>query len=101
MAFISLFLLGFLMKTLCNFVTWILMGNKSSGYYQLCICILVVYSTLMMYGLMLLVERDTEPDGHGLRVTLPYELPRNVLKVRWTSVVLIHSDLGEFNKNFN
>ena len=76
------------------------MGNKSSGYYQLCICILLVYSILLMYGLMLLVERGTEFDGHGLRVTPPYELPRNVLKVRWTSVVLIHADLGKFNKNF-
>ena len=54
----------------------------------------------MMYGLMILVERDTKSDGHGLRVTLPYELPRNILEVRWTSVVLIHTDLGKFNKIF-
>ena len=58
------------------------MGNKSFGCYQLCICILVVYSILLMYGLMLLVERGMESDGHGLRVTPPYELPRNVLKLR-------------------
>ena len=77
--------------------------GSSSSYYQLCIFILVVYSTPMMYGLILLVERDTESDGHGLlglRVTLPYKLPRHVQKVRWTSVVLIHADLGKFNKIF-
>ena len=77
------------------------MGNKSSSYYQLCISILMVYSILLMCGLMLLVERGTESDGHELWVTLPYELPQNVLKVSWTSVVLIHADLGKFNKNFN
>ena len=47
------------------------MGNSFwllSALYQY----VVVYSTLMMDGLMLLVERDTESDGHGLRVTLPY-----------------------------
>ena len=75
------------------------MGNKFLVTIS-SVFICSVYSTLMMDGLMILVERDTESDGHGLRVTLPYELPRNVQKVRWSSVVLIHADLGKFNKIF-
>ena len=75
------------------------MGNKFLVTIS-SVFVCTVYSTPMIDGLMLLVERDTESDGHGLRVTLPYELPRNIQKVRWTSIVLIHADLGKFNKNF-
>ena len=63
------------------------MGNKFLVTIS-SVFVYTVYSTLMIDGLMILVERDTESDGHGLRGTLPYELPRNVQKVRWTSVVL-------------
>ena len=46
---------------------------------------------------LLLVECDSEPDGHGLRITTPSMLPRNIHLYGYVSSSP-HADLGEVKK---